>query len=113
LAATPSSSTESVKPSTLPERPWQNLVMDSKGLIGNSFLVIDEFSRFPEVEIVKSTTAEVVLPKLDRILGMHGVPDKIMSDNGPPFNSHKMELYAGGKVSTTTKLRKNTHAVMG
>jgi len=52
-ASTPSNSNLPDKPSDLPERPWQNLAMDFKGPIGKSFyffLVIDEFSRFPDFQ---------------------------------------------------------------
>ena len=35
-----------------------------------------------------------MLPKLDRILCTYGIPESIKSDNGPPFNSHDMEVYA-------------------
>ena len=95
--STPANLCEPDKTSEMPQRPWQYLAMDFKGPIGQSFyffLVIDEFSKFPEVEIVESTAADEVLPKLDRILGTHGIPEKIKSDNGPPFNSHDMKEYA-------------------
>ena len=55
---------------------------------------IDEFSRLPEVEIVESTAADAVLPRLDRILSTHDIPERIKSDNGPPFNSQDMKTYA-------------------
>ena len=44
--------------------------MDFKGPIGSKFnflLVIDEYSRIPEVEIVTSTSAEAVIPKCDEL----------------------------------------------
>ena len=96
-ASTPTNTNEPDKPSEIPQRPWQYLGMDFKGPIGQSFyffLVIDEFSIFPEVEIVESTADDEVFPKLDRILGTHGITEKIKSDNGPPFNSHEMKNYA-------------------
>ena len=80
----------------MPDAPWKKLAMDFKGPVGNQyyfFLVIDEYSGFPEVEIVTSTSAKSVLPKLDLILCTHGIPESIKSDNGPPFNSHEMEVY--------------------
>lgn len=45
--------------------------MAFKGPIGGDyyfFLVIDEFSRFPEVEMIETTSTDEVIPKLDRIL---------------------------------------------
>ena len=40
---------------------------------GDEYLlvVIDAYSRFPEVEIVSSTSSEVTIPKLDRIFATH------------------------------------------
>ena len=86
-----------LKPSQMPDRPWQKLAMDFKGPIASDyyfFLLIDEYSRFPEVEIVKSTAAETLIPKLHKILCTHGIPEVIKSDNGPPFNGEKIKEYA-------------------
>ena len=96
-AATSGTSVEPVKPTELPEHPWEHLAMDFKGPVGKEFyflVVVDEYSRYPEVAVVKSTAAEAVLPELDRILSTHGVPQKIKSDNGPPFKSQEMVHHA-------------------
>ena len=37
-------------------------------------VVIDEFSRFLEVELLTSTSAKAVIPKLDAIFARQGVP---------------------------------------
>ena len=69
-AATSGTSVEPVKPTELPEHPWEHLAMDFKGPVGKEFyflVVVDEYSRYPEVAVVKSTAAEAVLPELDRI----------------------------------------------
>ena len=54
-------------------------------------VLIDRFSRYPEVEIVRSTKAACVIPKLDKIFTVHGIPYKIVSDNGPQFNGDEFE----------------------
>ena len=56
-------------------------------------VVIDRYSRYPEVEIVRSTKASSVIPKLDKMFATHGIPDTITSDNGPPFNGSDYERY--------------------
>jgi len=48
-------------------------------------VVIDAYSRFPEVEIVHSTNGKGTISKLDRIFATHGVPKVLKSDNNPPF----------------------------
>ena len=57
-------------------------------------LVTDDYSRYPLVEIVKSTSATAVLPRLDKVFSEFGTPDVVKSDNGPPFNSKEFALFA-------------------
>ena len=81
----------------LPQAPWQYLSADFCGPLPSGdmlFVVIDEYSRYPEVEIVRSTSANTVIPKLDRLLSTHGIPTEIKTDNGPPFQSHTFAQFA-------------------
>ena len=57
-------------------------------------VVIDDYSRFSEVEIVHSTAAKAVIPKLDCIFAAHGVSEVVKSNNGPPFNGHEFARFA-------------------
>ena len=88
---------EPVKLSEMPNGPWEKVHMDFYGPLPSGeqlLVVIDRYSRFPEVEIVKSTKASIVIPKLDRIFSVHGIPKIVMSDNGPPFSSAEFARYA-------------------
>jgi hypothetical protein len=38
--------------------------------------------------VVSSASAKCVIPKLDRIFSVFGVPEVVISDNGPPFNGN-------------------------
>ena len=53
-------------------------------------VVQDLYSRYPAVEIVHSTLAKAVLPAMDRIMSMLGIPEYVGSDNGPPYNSDEL-----------------------
>ena len=53
----------------------------------------DCYSRFPDVEIVSSMSANTIIPKFDRIFATHGIPVKIKTDNGPPFQSEEIDHY--------------------
>ena len=46
-------------------------------------MAIDEYLRFPVVEVVHSTSASTV------------IPDQVKSDNGPPFSGHEFTTFAG------------------
>ncbi|XP_033103314.1 uncharacterized protein K02A2.6-like [Anneissia japonica] len=52
------------------------------------------FSRFPEVEIVSSTSAKSTIPKLDAVVARQGIPDIVKSDNGPPFNGFEFSQFS-------------------
>ena len=80
----------------LPSKPWDRLHMDFCGPFPTRetlFVVIDSYSKFPEVEIMKSTTASAVTNRLDRIFAVHGIPTDIYSDNGPPFASDAVKKF--------------------
>ena len=80
----------------LPSKPWDRLHMDFCGPFPTGetlFVVIDSYSKFPEVEIMKSTTASAVTNRLDRIFAVHGIPFEIYSNNGPPFASDAVKKF--------------------
>ena len=88
---------EPLKMSELPEGPWQKVDIDFCGPFpsGDYLLVaIDEYSRFPEVEITKSTSAYATITKLDKMFSVHGIPEEVKSDNGPPFQSEDFKQFS-------------------
>ena len=99
-AATPKNSPPPMVIRETPEEVWQHLAADFKGPIigdGESYyfhVVIDLFSRWPEVAVVNSTSFETLQPSLERIWALHGKPDSITHDNGPPYDSREWRKYA-------------------
>ena len=87
---------EPLQLSELPTKPWEKLHIDYYGPLPTGdylVVIIDRYSRFPEVEVVSSTKASTLIHKLDRIFAVHGIPDKIQTDNGPPFNGDEFKRY--------------------
>ena len=82
--------------SDLPTKPWEEISVDFCDLpsAGHLLVVIDNYSRFPVVEIITSTSSEAVIQHLDWIFSLFGVPEKVRTDNGPPFNSENFRLFA-------------------
>ena len=81
----------------LPSKPWSEIALDFAGPFpsGQYLLVaIDEYSRFPEVEIISSTAAKVVIPKLNSIFARQGFPNIVKTDIGPPFQGTEFAEYA-------------------
>ena len=52
------------------------------------FLLIDAHSKWPEIGEMKSTTAAGTIAILRRVLASLGLPEQIVSGNGPQFVSH-------------------------
>jgi len=83
---------EPLKMSEMPSKPWTNLSADFCGpLLSDDyfFVITDEYSRYPVLEIIKSESATTVIPVLDMvIITTSGIPNVIKTDNGAPFNSY-------------------------
>ena len=92
---TPIYNREPLKMSVLPDNPFDEVSIDFASVNGETLLlVIDDHSRFPFVEPVSSTSANVVIPKLDKLFAMFGTPHVVRSDNGPPFNGEEFAKFA-------------------
>ena len=86
-----------LKPTPLPDRPWQRVAADFWGPLSSGqhlLVVIDEYSRYPEVEITSSTSGPATIPVIDKIFATHGIPESVKTDGGPPFNGHEFAMYS-------------------
>ena len=80
---------------TLPERPWQEVATDLFEWNGASYLLlVDYFSRYPEMARLNSTSSGAVILHMKSIFGRHGIPETVMSDNGPQFSSEEFAKFA-------------------
>ena len=57
-------------------------------------VVIEDYSRFPEVEIPPSLSSNVVIPRLNLIFARQGYPTIVKTDNGPPFQGQDFKDFA-------------------
>ena len=99
--------TEPLQMTALPEGPWKELSVDFCGPFSTGeylLVVIDDFSRFPEVETLYSTSYEATKPKLDAIFSRQGYPEVLKSDNGPPFQGQEFADWAKEKGFTHRKI---------
>ena len=67
--------------SQLPEYPWQTVGTDLFEI--HYLLIVDYFSRYPEVIQLTSTTSTAVIRTLKSVFSRHGIPETVRSDNGP------------------------------
>ena len=73
-----------------PTKPWKRVHIDFAGpLRGHSYLIlVDAHSKWPEVIDMKSnTTSAATITELRKIFARYGLPEQLVSDNGPQFVS--------------------------
>nr|XP_053616105.1 uncharacterized protein K02A2.6-like [Plodia interpunctella] len=78
-----------------PNKPWSRLHIDYVGPFqGKTFLIlIDSFSKWPEVKIVVDMSSSTLIKILREIFAAQGLPDTIVSDNGRSFTSEEFQNY--------------------
>lgn len=109
---------EPLQMSELPRAVWTTLAADFFGPLdtGNYLLVIiDEYSRFPIVRPVSSTSAMATLPIMDDIFAAWGSPETLKTDNGPPFSGEdfrRFMTYLGVRHRKVTPLWPQTNGMV-
>lgn len=99
---------EPLHPHQLPQRPWQRVATDLfEWNKRPHLLVVDYYSRYPEVAELRDMRAKTVISKMKSFFSRHGIPDEVVSDNGPNYASHEFVEFANsyGFVHTTTSPR--------
>ncbi|KAL5463687.1 hypothetical protein EMCRGX_G032610 [Ephydatia muelleri] len=78
-----------------PQQPWSRLHLDFAGpFLGHMYLVlVDAYSKWMEVQVMKTITSSATIEKLRAIFATHGLPCKIVTDNGPSFVSQEFREF--------------------
>ena len=79
----------------IPERPWSLLGADLFTLHSKDYIVlVDYYSDFVEVSPLKDTNSTAVIKFMKGQFSRHGIPDVLISDNGPQFTSREFSEFA-------------------
>ena len=88
---------EPMKRTEMPKGPWQDIAIDILGPVAPSgdyvFVAIDYYSRYFEIEIMKTITSQKIIASSISMFVTHGLPLSITSDNEPQFISNEFESY--------------------
>ena len=78
----------------IPNRPWETIGCDLFHLEDKDYLcTVDYYSSYFEIDLLKAKTASEVLHTLKIRFSRHGIPNKLVSDNGPPYNSYEFQQF--------------------
>ena len=85
---------EPLQPSEPATRPWQHVAMDLAQEGREDYLVlVDAYSRWIEVRLMRSTTTKAVVKALMEICSVHGLPEHMHFDNGRQFVSAEFKQW--------------------
>ena len=96
---------EPLLPSSFPERPWERIGTDLFQFKNAMYLIVtDYYSRWIEIKKLKDQTSLAVIAVLKELFAQHGIPDLVVSDNGPQYSSEQFSKFAAtyGFVHTTS-----------
>ena len=88
---------EPLQAHNVPQEPWERIAMDYFYMNSRLYILIcDYFSKFPFLFQVKTMSFANLKDHLEELFSVEGIPDEIMSDNGPPFNGKEFSSYLTG-----------------
>lgn len=100
-----SNSKEPLVETETPSRPWSIISADLFDYKGHPYLLcVDHFSKWPEFAKFENQTSGNTILHLKSIFSRNGIPDKLISDNGPQFACENFRAFSKdyGFVHTTT-----------
>lgn len=79
----------------IPEIPWETVATDLFTWNSENYIVIcDYLSRYFEIERLHNITTAAVIHKMKAVFARQGIARKVVSDNGPCYNSHEFKQFA-------------------
>ena len=85
---------EPLIPQQVPERPWATVAAGIFYYKGRGYLlVVDYYSKYPEVARLTSKNSEVVILAMKEMFAHQGTPERLIADN-MPFSSLKFKNFA-------------------
>ena len=78
----------------VPNRPWEKVGTDLFELNGKQyFLLVDYYSSYFEVDQIHSATSKTIVRLCKTHFARHGIPDEVVSDNGPCYTGQDFRQF--------------------
>lgn len=81
-----------LRPWAWPDQPWSRLHIDFAGPIEGKMLlvIVDAHSKWMDVHVMTTTSSAATIQRLRQSFATHGLPDIVVTDNGPNLVSEEM-----------------------
>ncbi|XP_022792746.1 uncharacterized protein K02A2.6-like [Stylophora pistillata] len=91
----PAQAREELQPHELPSRPRQKIAADLFVIGQQTFLImVGYWSSFFEVVEIHRKTAQAVITQFKVQFARHGIPEVLISDNGPEFDNQEFKNFS-------------------
>ena len=78
----------------LPDHPWSRVATDQFKLHSKDYIaLVDFYSDFIEVKKLEENTSSSVIEFFKEQLSRYGIPDTVVTDNGPQFSSQEIRHF--------------------
>ena len=85
---------EAIQPHGVPSFPWQKLGCDLLDYQGAQYLLVaDYYSKYPILRKLNLTTSAAIINHLKSIFAEHGIPESLVTDNGPQYSSREFAVF--------------------
>ncbi|XP_062616020.1 uncharacterized protein K02A2.6-like [Saccostrea cucullata] len=79
----------------IPKLPWSKIGTDLFSIRDKDYLItVDYYSDFWELNELSSTSADTIIKCLKEHFSRHGIPNTVISDNGPQFTNDAFRNFA-------------------
>ena len=86
---------ETLLPREVPQGHWEKLGIYFFEFQSTTYLLIaDYYRRFPVIRKIRSTNTSATTEILKQVFSEYGVPQTVMTDNGPPFSLKEFAAFA-------------------
>ena len=91
----------------LPNLPWQKVATDLFHWKTSTYLLLNYYSRYIEISKLNEQSSSEVICHTKSIFARHGIPQEVVSDNGPSYSSLEYKQFAAqyGFTHTTSSPR--------
>ncbi|UYV65499.1 K02A2.6-like, partial [Cordylochernes scorpioides] len=94
LAYQPNQTKETLMCHETPNLPWNKIGMDIFSVETTQYLItVDYYSSFWELDILEHTTSESIIKCCKKNFSLHGIPETLITDNGPQFISREFQKF--------------------
>ena len=86
---------ETLRPHEVTDRPWAKVGTDLFSFEGRDYLItVDYYSNFWEMDYLPDTLSSTVIRKLKAHFARQGIPEVVVSNNGPQYSSREFEKFS-------------------